>query len=931
MKYKDLIKLNFDYNKSINILFDKKVEYIETTSSKKALKALKYHNSIALIGPFGSGKSAFMLYLDNLIKEKKFLKDYKSIKIVADNRTFLDNLKEVLGIRGNLKEILDSIKNKKIIFLIDEFGKFLENDLDIQNFVEFINKDKNLKIVVSLHKSFSEYKKDFSKIAGRFENIIFRDDINESIKILKKALVHKGEISSKKYIKEITSNSDYLDLAPLHPFSVKAIIEIFNKFFQNQRSIFSFLFSNEKGGFSEFLNNESQKLYSLSELYDYLDYLLEVYDIALIDKEAYYLSKDRIKSLEGIYKDLLKAISVVDIFKINLNLDEKNLYKTFIDRYSKDEINEALKYLKSKNFITFLVNKNSFSIVEDLNIDLNKELEDKKSLLKIEDKDINEFIFKTYEAKEFFIEYGNRVEFERVYNLNSDYKIILSNEAIKNEKSVTLKVDFDDYFYESLKELKALKEIKEENLYSISNKSKEILEEMIEDKKEFLDRLIEEKINNSLIVYENKEYKYSYKTLQNLMSKIAKKFIYKTPKINNYTLIHTTSKAQNTSILKKLYEAMLTNSDKENLAIEKYPPHKALYLSVIKASGIHRKNRLTYPNALNFEYIFEFFDEELKEYRFVNELLEKLEKEPFKLRDIISLFLLNVYIIVNKEFISLFNDKGFVFDLNADILIHLTKNPKKYKLKKVTLSEKEKKLFKEYATLIFKEDIEYNKDILLSIVKELYKRFNSLPLYSKYTKTISNEAQKLRSAFFSERDPFNALFITFPQILGEDDFIEKFRKYFNEIVFSYQKMIVELENYIKRAFLFNRNFPFDISKLNEDNENKIYLNAFINSNSIVELIDNLGILLVNKTSKEFLDSDVELFKEKIDEIAKKILLKSNLDKNYAKIILAKSDKVIEEVVKLKDDKKVEKYLKELKNLDKEEKLLLISKLLEEIK
>ena len=928
MKYKDLIKLNFDYNKSINILFDKKVEYIETTSSKKALKALKYHNSIALIGPFGSGKSAFMLYLDNLIKEKNFLKDYKSIKIVADNRTFLDNLKEVLGIRGNLKEILDSIKNKKIIFLIDEFGKFLENDLDIQNFVEFINKDENLKIVVSLHKSFNEYKKDFSKIAGRFENIIFRDDINESIKILKKALVHSGEINSKKYIKEITSNSDYLDLSPLHPFSVKAIIEIFNKFFQNQRSIFSFLFSNEKGGFSEFLNNESQKLYSLSELYDYLDYLLEVYDIALIDKEAYYLSKDRIKSLEGIYKDLLKAISVVDIFKINLNLDEKNLYKTFIDRYSKDEINEALKYLKSKNFITFLVNKNSFSIVEDLNIDLNKELEDKKSLLKIEDKDINEFIFKTYEAKEFFIEYGNRVEFERVYNQNSDYKIILSNEAIKNEKSVTLKVDFDDYFYESLKELKALKEIKEENLYSISNKSKEILEEMIEDKKEFLDRLIEEKINNSLIVYENQEYKYSYKTLQNLMSKIAKKFIYKTPKINNYTLIHTTSKAQNTSILKKLYEAMLTNSDKENLAIEKYPPHKALYLSVIKASGIHRKNRLTYPNALNFEHIFEFFDEELREYRFVNELLEKLEKEPFKLRDIISLFLLNVYIIVNKEFISLFNDKGFVFDLNANILIHLTKNPKKYKLKKVTLSEKEKKLFKEYATLIFKEDIEYNKDILLSIVKELYKRFNSLPLYSKYTKTISNEAQKLRSAFFSERDPFNALFVAFPQILGEDDFIEKFRRYFNEIVFSYQKMIVELENYIKRAFLFDRNFPFDISKFKEDNENRIYLNAFVNSNSIVELIDNLGILLVNKTSKEFLDSDVELFKEKIYEIAKKILLKSNLDKSYAKIILAKSDKVIEEVIRVKENKKIEKYLKELKNLNKEEKLLLISKLLE---
>jgi len=930
MKYSDIVKLNFEYNKSINILFNEKIEYIETSSSKKALNALNYHNALALIGPFGSGKSAFMLYLDGLIKEGKVLKGYEVVKIVADNRSFLENLQDVLRVKGNLKEILKSIENKKIIFLIDEFGKFLENDLDIQNFVEFINKDKNLKIVVALHKSFSEYKKDFSKIAGRFENIIFRDDVNESIKILKKAILHLGEIKSKEFIKKITSNRDYLELAPLHPFSVNAIIEIFNKFFQNQRSIFSFLFSNEKGGFSEFLNKENEKLYTLSELYDYLDYLLEVYDITLIDKEAYYLAKKRIKNLDGIYKDLLKAIAVVDIFKVSLNLDEENLFRAFIDRYSKSEIKEAINELKSKNFITFLVNKNSFSLVEDLNIDLSKELEYKKSVIKIENEDINEFIFKTFEAKEFFIEYGNRIEFERVYKKNGDYKIILSDEAVENERSITIKVDFNENFYETLKDLKALKEIKEENLFSISNKSKEILDEMIDDKKDFLENLLEEEIKRGVIVYD-KEYKYSYKTLQHLMSEIAKKFNYKTPKINNYTLIHTTSKAQNTSILKKLYEAMLKNSDKENLGIEKYPPHKALYLSVIKASGIHRENRLTYPNNLNFEYIFEFFDKELKSYKQVDELIEKLSKEPFKLRDVVSLFLLNVYIIVNKEVVSIFNDKGFVFELNEDILIHLTKNPKKYKLKKISLSDREKELFRAYSSLLFKKEQEYSKELLLSIVRELYKKFNSIPLYSKYTKNISDKARKLRSAFLSERDPFNALFNTFPEILGEENFIEEFRKYFNEIVFSYQKMILELEEHIKRAFLFDRNFPFDVSKFREDNETKIYLNAFINSNSVVELIDNLGILLINKTSKEFLDSDVELFKEKISEIAKKILLKSNLDRNFAKIILTKSDEVIEEVVKVRENEKIEKYLKELEQLEKEEKLLLISKLLEGIK
>jgi len=282
---------------------------------------------------------------------------------------------------------------------------------------------------------------------------------------------------------------------------------------------------------------------------------------------------------------------------------------------------------------------------------------------------------------------------------------------------------------------------------------------------------------------------------------------------------------------------------------------------------------------------------------------------------------------INKEVISIFNDKGFVFDLSAEILINLTKNPKKYKLKRVVLTQKEEKLFRDYANLIFKEEKKYNKTLLLSIIRELFKRFNSLSDYTKYTKTLSPEAKKLRSAFLSERDPFNALFVTFPEILGEENLIEKFRQYFNEIVFSYQKMIIELEEHIKRAFLFDRSFPFDISKFNEDSENRVYLNAFLNSESLVELIDNLGVLLVNKKSKEFLDSDVELFKEKIIEIAKKILLKSNLDRNFAKIILTKSDEVIEEVVKIEKNEKIEKYLKDLDKLSKEEKLLIVYGLL----
>jgi thymidine kinase len=938
MKYSDCVKLNYNFSKSVNILLDKKIDYVETTSAKKALKAFEYHNAIAIIGPFGSGKSAFLLYLEDYIKKKH--KDYKIIKIVADNRSFLEHLKEVFNVdKNSVLEILKEKKNEKIVFLIDEFGRFLENDaLDIQAFAEVINKNENFKLVVAFHKSFNEYNKDLSKIQGRFENIVFRDDAIESIKILKKCFIYNNcEVikETRELIKKITSQDIFLDITPLHPFVALAIVEIFNKFFQNQRSIYSFLFSTEKGGFSEFLSNKSKGLYTLSEFYDYLVYLLEVYDISLIDKEAYYLSLKRLKSnLSSIEKDIIKALSVVDIFKLDLNLNKENLAKTFIDRYSADDIQKAIDSLLAKNLITFLVNKDTFSLVEDLNIDLNKELQHKKEVIRISKEDINSFLYKRFIAKEFFIEYGNEIIFERVYNQKGDYKIIVSQNVYNNPKSITLNVEFKENFYDALKELKALQEIKEENLFSISSESKEIIDELIEDKKEFLNTLLEELIKNSKIYYKNKKYDYSYKMLQHLMSVIAKEFIYKAPKINNYTLIHTTSKQQNTSHIKKLFEALLKNSDKENLGIEKYPPHKALYLSVVKASGIHKNNKLTYPDKLNFEYIFEFFDEKTKKYVYAEEISKELLKEPFMLKENISLFLLSLYIIVNKELISLFDDKGFIFDLDENILIHLIKNPKKYKLKKINLSDKEKELFKEYARLVFKKQAQFDKDTFLSVVRELFKRFNAIADYSKYTTTLSKKSINLRSAFLSAKDPFKTLFEDIPKSLGYDDefdveeFIEDFRKYFNEIVFSYKKMILDLENHIKKSFLFERNFPFDVSKFKQTTENKEIINAFLYSDSIVELIDNLGILIVNKKSKEFLDKDVDIFKEKISQIAKKMLLHSSLNKNFAKIVVGKDDEVIEEVVKIESNPKIEEKLKYFKDLTKEEKLLLAYKLIE---
>jgi energy-coupling factor transporter ATP-binding protein EcfA2 len=201
--YKDMLVLNSKYNKSTNILYDEEdcSDYIINQSAKDVLSVLfkiNYHNSIALIGPFGCGKSSLLLYVNTILSQDKnaekclkilkvtdkslfnqfaiFIKDkiFFRIKIVGEYNSFKSQFKNTILQYKHLKntnrylkkdktfqiskalELLDKDlkinKYSDILFSIDEFGKFIEygldnknsNDIfDLQTLSEYINK-KNI-------------------------------------------------------------------------------------------------------------------------------------------------------------------------------------------------------------------------------------------------------------------------------------------------------------------------------------------------------------------------------------------------------------------------------------------------------------------------------------------------------------------------------------------------------------------------------------------------------------------------------------------------------------------------------------------------------------------------------------------------------------------------------------------------------------------
>ena len=196
-----------------------------------------------------------------------------------------------------LENLYNDIKNigfTNIVFLIDECGKFIENSLynqdksdlfELQTIAEFVNFKDDCKMLISLHKSLRDYYNvglkvthtEWDKIQGRFDSVLFGDNSLEILKIFQHTIKLKttnidamkefdkfiDDIDASNIFNHISivENKDSLKkLFPLHPIAVVFIIELFLKFFQNQRTIFSFLFSLEPYGFQDFINKDIDKI-----------------------------------------------------------------------------------------------------------------------------------------------------------------------------------------------------------------------------------------------------------------------------------------------------------------------------------------------------------------------------------------------------------------------------------------------------------------------------------------------------------------------------------------------------------------------------------------------------------------------------------------------------------------------------------------------
>ena len=214
-----------------------------------------------------------------------------------------------LIVRFNAQLIVES-KAKGLMLILDELGKTLEfaalhpgrQDVYLlQRLAETASRsgDEPLFIISLLHQGFSAYvdhldqstEREWEKIAGRFEEVVFEQPISEIGELVSSALhVSLQKIPSAQsdelkhaakrifglgwygstHAKELSGLA--VRLYPLHPSVLPILVRTFRRFGQNERSLFSFLLSNEPFGLQAFAKKplRNGELYRLHDLYDYV-------------------------------------------------------------------------------------------------------------------------------------------------------------------------------------------------------------------------------------------------------------------------------------------------------------------------------------------------------------------------------------------------------------------------------------------------------------------------------------------------------------------------------------------------------------------------------------------------------------------------------------------------------------------------------------
>ncbi|MBP6281401.1 MAG: hypothetical protein KA384_05040 [Leptotrichiaceae bacterium] len=790
-------------------------------------------------------------------KDKKAIEIFKKIyKEMFAGESF-SALEKIQKIDSVLEEVENTSKINGydgVIYVFDEFGRYLESNIknldvkEIQDMAEYCKNENASNFLLITHKDLFQYsekvdnresRNEWEKVSGRFlkEHLIYEKnnimDIISNIFSKRNYYQFRNEHLENferkenllKNFADINVIKETEKFYPLDLLTVNILPDLSQKLAQNERTLFAFLCGNEEKGLKNIMKTTDEIFISLADIYDYFEENLKMLDSESSEYKTYINCKNILSKLKDEEYELKKFIKILSLIYIYNKMSDIEPTPEIM-RYAlgKTDLSDIENVLKERNFINYRRHFNHYKLVEDIDINVDKEVMEyieqklsnfdpietleknlKKDIyypLKYNDRNsINRFM------GQYYLDVSDLSRIEKIEsNIYEDGKIIylLNIDGNKNfnfiveqlrEKNNIFIASNSDRKTNILQELKELEAIDRIILTDEKYQKEEILKREIESLREEIKSRITGKLNE----YFPKNIDLLKMTDEILSKQYTKYIKINYELINKHNLTFPMKKAR-LDILKRLLKKVELQNDTYFMDTK---AESSVARIILKNTGLYNteNNNLDIRNSV-FKDILESILEGIKKEKTSLKSLYEIycsNNGEYGFRRGVFTFLLGIILVENFEQVSI-TSSGTNNELNFELemLDLMEKNSEKYNIEYFNITEKEIEYFNELEA-IFQQFINNRDDKIYNRILTGIKNYVlALPRYMSaiYLKNYKGLDRTLKS-IFTVNNGKEFLLKELPRNYKSENFETVIKKFYEDIT-TFENSKEEFVNLLKR-------------------------------------------------------------------------------------------------------------------------------------
>ena len=765
------------------------------------------------------------------------------------------------GLSPSPIEIVDLLRglseHAPVLLLIDEFGKNLEylrqavpdGELyALQAIAEAASGSRGLPVFLMTmqHMSFDDYsatastlqRREWAKIQGRFEDVLYLDSPEQTIKLIGRVFEPTGsDVSISRRILDAARKGvaparmiglsdligDEATLArtyPLHPSVVAVLPELCRRYGQNERTLFGFLSHDEPHAVGEFLQTRSASARGplpVVRLADVFDYFVGSVSPALgVSPESarWFEIHDRISQAIGLGEadaDALKTIGVLNLVAQGGALRaSRSMLAYALGRSDAapdpTAVTTLLRSLEKRGFITYRSFADEYRLWQGSDVDLDERIAAARK--NHESSTLGELIshrltLQSVVASRYSQERGTVRTFGRLVadDLRDGLSAISAADGsdgwIIYLLQGTMALEGRRGVHEApviVIEAPQLSSLREPLLEAIAAAdvltsspdldwvARRELEERAGQATASVQAALESRLRTvdaaCLLGPDQPEPLPPARSVSELASIACDRRYNLAPVIRNEMLARGNLTSQAARARIELLSAMVEAPALPNLGIGGFGPEHAMYQSILARTGIHAAtadgwvfgpptNGDGYQAA--WKRLGELLSGAVDKRLSVAAIEDEMRRPPLGVKSPILPILLTAYLLAHPDEVAVYQDGVFQPRLAPDLLERLTKASDRFELRYLATEGTRMAALRALAAefgFVLRSSKRQRGAPLLSVVTPLLERVSRLPEYSLRSARLSKEAQAVREAILTAREPDQLLYEDLPSALG---------------------------------------------------------------------------------------------------------------------------------------------------------------------